>query len=638
MLALLLSNTASAQKPYTYEPTGPVTILTNDDQGIGFVTITNHTNTNLKLNIQFIGDSNFTYAYKNWPNVWIGADSAAGFPVYYRAWGGDTSYGFMRIYDSVNAPDTIHFIGIDTSDNTLPPWEQILYRSWAGNYYGGNTDTAIVSVYNHMNDTVTISASFAMNDGFQAIAPQSRTIAGNSTGYFRYLFRPVNDTIGDAVINLSGAGITDTARIHGRNRVVVPPRDSLYWHWQYSFDTVQPGDTVCQSIYIINPFDSSASITSFSAPSNSPFYLIDPPTLPMTLEGHDTLVLTVCYRSPNIGHQTSNSYITVQYQFAGDSSQSREIILRGSTAQCFAFSPWYLQFNVLRDSVQTQGVQVINRTGSTITLDADFDQAGGGHFEVLTSMPINIAAYDSEMVYVRFTATGATGQYAKLIFNGGTGCGTEDLALAAHIIDTNIVIDSTAIGLFADETRELDFYGDSNHTSITYRFYNDQGDSIKVVSISLKDGTHFTITDVAPQMPWFKLGPNGLMEVTIEFDGTPGTYTDTLVIVTEDGIIALNFPIHAVITSSAVAAPIVSAPNMIITPNPSTGPVTIRIEDAATATIDVLDIIGARIARYTSSQATFDRTDLAAGTYFVRASGIGEDRKPFVITQRLVLK
>ena len=54
--------------------------------------------------------------------------------------------------------------------------------------------------------------------------------------------------------------------------------------------------------------------------------------------------------------------------------------------------------------------------------------------------------------------------------------------------------------------------------------------------------------------------------------------------------------------------------------------------------IEILDLMGNRLAQFIAPNATFDRTKLASGTYFVRASGVGEDRKPFVITQRIVLQ
>jgi len=505
-----------------------------------------------------------------------------------------------------------------------------------GSYYQ-KPDSGSLTLYNYTSNEITVNMSILSGSyGIDYTGSGSRTIAANSSASVTFVYASHMYNSAQAIVRLTALGRVRDVGIYGRK--MLPPRDSLYWQWQYSFDTVQPGDTVCQTVYIINPFDSSAVISSFSLPTNAPFYISNPPTLPLTLQSYDTLQLTVCYTAPNSGNQTSYSYISVDYQFAGDSARSHQIYLRGTTAPCLILQPSYLSFQVLRDSTMTQAVYVHNRSGSSISLDADFDQSGGGHFEVVTSMPINVAAYDSAAVQIRFTATGATSQYAKLIFDGGTGCGMEDLALAARLIDTNIVIDSTAIALFGDQTRELDFIGDSNNTSITYRFYNDQTDSITVVSISLKDGTHFTITDVAPRMPWFKLAQNGLMEVTIQFDGTPGTYTDTLVIVTENGVIALNFPINAVISSSDVATPAFSTASMSVTPNPSTGPVTISIAQANTATIEVLDIMGTRIAQFDGSLATFDRNNLAAGTYFVRASGMGEDRKPFVITQRIVLK
>jgi hypothetical protein len=634
LVLMLMASNAFAQKPYTISPAGPVIIRTADGKDkTEFVTVTNETGNPLTIHVTYRGDTSLQFLYGQWSSFTIGADSAAGFPMRYRPSRGDTSVGYLHITDSMYAPDSVMFIGIDTT--STPTWGVNTQALVMGSYYQA-PDSSSLTLYNYSSNEITIDMTMSGSNGIELVGSGSLTIAASSSSsvVFRYLSHLYNSA--DATVRLTQSGRAQDVKLYGRK--MLPPRDSLYWQLEQSFNNVQAGDTVCRTVYIVNPFDSSAMVTSFTLPQNSPFYISNSPALPLVLGSHDTLQITLCYIAPNSGNQTTSSYISMEYEFGGDSARSQLVFLSGSTAPCFEISPSYLAFNVLRDSVEIGAVSIANRSNSTITLDADFDQAGGGHFEVLTSMPITIGVNDTATVYIKFTATGASAQYAKLIFDGGTGCGMEDLALAARIIDTNIVIDSNAIGLFGDETRELDFVGDSNFTSVTYRFYNDQADTIKVTSISMKDGTHFSVTDVAPHMPTFKLAQNALMEVTIQFDGTPGTYTDTLVIVTENNIITLSFPLNAVISSSDVLSSTVGGPQLMVSPNPSTGPVAISIANAQTATIEVLDIMGTRLVQLNGVHASLDRTNMTAGTYFVRASGIGDNGKPFVITQRIVLQ
>lgn len=263
----------------------------------------------------------------------------------------------------------------------------------------------------------------------------------------------------------------------------------------------------------------------------------------------------------------------------------------------------------------------------------------GTAFEILTSSPVTIGAYDTAEVEIRFTADGNTYHSAKLVMDGRDSCGQVEAWLIGRVDDSTIVLDSNSIPLYGDEEHLLSFEGDSTDLTERYVFYNNQSDTITIKSVSLKHGDHFTITNIEPRYPEFKLDSGGGMAVVVQFDNEPGTYADTLIIETETGFVAISFPMRAVINgTSDVTSPGYAAPSMMVSPNPSVGPVTIAIADAKIASIEVLDIIGKRMARFNDTRVIFDRTDIAGGTYFVRASGIGIDGKPFVITQRIVLK
>jgi hypothetical protein len=637
MLALLLvSGTASAQMPYTYSPAGPVTILTGGgSQKTTYVSIKNETNSNLTLDIQYEGDTNIKFAYAPWQIFTIGPDSGAAFPLTYRGWAGDTSRGILRIWDSVNAIDTIYFTGIDTGANSSP-WEILSHNSWAGSYYS-LPDSVSLPIRNNSNSAITISASIASGSyGFAASGSQQRSVAANSTSTFVYRFNSSSNNSGEATILFQGAGYSDTAHIHAYKSV--PPRDSLYHDWEIEFGTIGVGDTVCRTFTIYNWADTVATLTSFNMLQNSRFYLSNLPSLPLAINPSDSVQITVCFVASTEAGVNSSGYLTLYYSF-GNWQMDGSVYLHGASESCFRASNDVIDFGyVVRDASETRSIYLVNMRNESTTVALSLNPTGQG-FEILTSSPVTIAAYDTAEVEVRYNATGNSASYAKLVMDGANGCGQVEAALVGRIDDSTNSNDSSAIALYANEERTLDFVGDSIHSTKRYTFYNNQHDPVKIVSVGLKIGTHFTITDIDPSNPEFTLDSGEVMGVTVEFDETPGTYTDTLVIATEDGYIAINFPIHAVINGKAgVGTSPSSVARMMVTPNPSSGPVNISITDANAASIEVLDIMGKRIARFDGSNATLARNDLSAGTYFVRASGVGVDRKPFVMTTRIVIK
>jgi hypothetical protein len=633
---LFVTSSSFAQKQYTYTPTGPVTLLTGGGyQRTQLISIKNEGNTNLTLKIRYQGDTNIRFGYAPWETFTLGVDSGATFPIYYHGWSGDTSRGFLRIYDSVNTADTIHFTGIDTGD-VFMPWEISTFDPRAGSYYSKD-DTIRIPIHNNKNDSCYVTSSLTNDSyGFTALGSQQRTIVANGTTTFKYLYNSATHTVANATVHFQGEGIIKTAGMQGRS--TVPPRDSLRLSGNIDFGSIAPGDTLCKTFTIYNHMDTAASLTSLSVLQNSGFYIANAPSLPHTIDAYDSLEITVCFIAPVQSGTGANGYVTVNYSF-GNWQSSATINLHGSSLSCFRASTDGINFgSVIRDQSVTRSLYIVNLRNETTMVDLSLNPSGTG-FEILTSSPVTIPAYDTAEVEVRFTASSNTYHSAKLVMDGRDSCGQVEAWLIGRIDDSTIVLDSNSIPLYGDEERLLSFEGDSTNLIGRYVFYNNQSDSITIKSVLLKHGDHFTITNIQPRYPEFKLDSGGGMAVIIEFDNEPGTYADTLIIETETGFIAISFPMRAVIHgTSDVRSQGFATPAMMVSPNPSMGPITISIADAKTATIEVLDIMGKRITRFNDTRVIFDRADIAGGTYFVRVSGIGIDGKPFVITQRIVLK
>jgi hypothetical protein len=637
ILALLfVSTAATAQKQYSFTPIGSVTLLTgNGWPRTQVISIKNDGNSSLTLSVTFQGDSTFQYRPAAAQVFTLGADSSRIFNVVYQASEDDTSHCFMRISDSAHVADTVRFTGIDTGD-VFMPWEFGEFDYLAGSFYSKD-DTVWVPIHNNMNDSCFVTSTIVTSEsyGFTAIGSQQRSIPANGTTNFGFIYNSSNYEQAYALVRFQGEGLSNTVGMQGKR--AVQHRDSLVFSGDFDFGSLPPGDTVCRTFTVHNYSDTAGVLTSIGTLANSGYYILDEPTGPVTIEAHDSLHVTICFVAPMEAGVSSYVYILVAYAF-GNWQGATGARLYGSSQSCFRASTDIIYFGpVIRDQSETKTFYIVNVHNETTVIDLSLNPNGSA-FNILTSSPVTIAAYDTAAIEVRFTADGNGSQSAKLVMDGRDSCGQLEVALIGTIDSVNTV-DSSAFALYANEEHTLNFVGDSSNSTKHYTFYNNQHDPVKVLSVGLKQGIHFTITDIDPSNPEFTLDSGEVMGVTVEFDETPGTYTDTLVIATEDGFIAINFPMHAVINGTAdVATPAFGAPHMTVTPNPSSGPVTISITDANTASIEVLDIMGKRIARFDGGSAMLARNDLSAGTYFVRASGVGVDRKPFVMTTRIVVK
>lgn len=636
LLALLLvSGTALAQKPYTYSPTSHVVLRTSDgSQKTQYVSVKNETHNPLTIHFFLYGDTTIKFGYAPYHSFTIGGDSAASFPITYRAWTGDTSHAILYITDSMSFPDTIGFTGIDTG-YVPPAWQLLTTNANAGTYYG-MPDSVMLSVRNNTNNALTVSASLSGGSyGFAVSGSAQQTIGAGSTSVFTYRYDAGNYSVAEATVNFSGGGLYAQASIHGRN--ANPPQDSLTIQGNLEFGAILPGDTLCRSFSLYNRFDTAATLTQVSILQNSGYFLSDLPTLPVSIGAHDSLQITVCFVAPEEAGTNSNSYMNIYYAF-GNAQRGATVYLHGASLGCFRAHTATLDFgSIPRYDSLTRTVYLVNLRNVSTEVDLSSNPDNSG-FEILTSSPVTIPALDTVEVQVRFVATGSDRHQAKLVMDGRDSCGQVEVALLGSIYDSSVVVDSNSIALYGDGDHILTFEGDSSSLTARFVFFNDQTDTIKIKSITLTQGVHASIANIEPRNPEFRIGPGVGFAVDLLFDGDPGAYDDTLLIVTETGAIALTFPMHAVIHGTAgVSSPGVSVASMSITPNPSSGPIAITLQDAASATIEVLDIMGTRIASF-NGNAIFERGNLAAGTYFVRASGVGSDRKPFVITTRIVLK
>jgi hypothetical protein len=520
---------------------------------------------------------------------------------------------------------TLNVSMINDSSWTVTP--DTLYM---GRYYG-MPDTGVVTITNLGPDTISAQVThFKDYFGWDYLNSGGGRIPGYSSGVVNIIS---GETAGGIMRVFAGDGFVDIPVFGNKS---APPRDSLRWYGTTAFGSITPGATAHAVFTITNQYDTAVTLTSLAFPQGSPYSFDFLTALPRTLGPSSGIDVGVAFVAPQEAGISANSFVRLEYAFGGV-KDSQLIPFSGASLTCYDMSTDSIGFGpVIRDQTAKRKVILTNQKDASIELALSLDPATQG-FSILTGSPLTIGALDSAEVEVQFLADGPASQQTKLTIEG-ENCGWRKIPLSAAIDDSTIVVDANSIPLYGDEERTLTFEGDSSDLSERYVFYNNQADTITILSVALKHGTHFTIEKILPRYPELKLDSGEAIGVVVSFDNEPGTYADTLIIVTETGIVALDFPMVALIhgTSSVHSSP-VSKPRMSVTPNPGAGPITISLSEVKSASLEVLDIMGKSMLQLKGVSTVVDGNDLAAGSYFIRASGIDINGKPFVVTQRLVI-
>jgi hypothetical protein len=416
------------------------------------------------------------------------------------------------------------------------------------------------------------------------------------------------------------------------------------------------GDNVCGTVTIFNP-DSNAqpiTLTAITPATNSYWSWSGLPSLPLTLQPGDSTTFTMCFATGNsYNGQYHSDLITVSYSDTSGLTGSAE-----GTAYGAVYGSCLESLRSNSDSLKLDEViygGYIEATESFIIHSDSELMAGsgimyqGGTAQVISpSLPMRVHAGDTVAITFRVTP----GSTDSSIYGLGLYYGYIPLYLAGcsgFISFQGYVIDSTsgALQLFSDQTELLALRSSTTTVTKTFDFVNSTGLTERVTSVSLANGSHFSITGYDPHAPVDTLYSNDQLGISMQFDAnTTGFYQDSLTIVTEAGLstpVIHRFNVEAIReASSGVTLITMTSPvDITLSPNPTQGLVSINIGNAPRAQVEVFDLLGSEIANVPSVSAgsyTWNAGNLPNGIYIVRASGTDENGSAFVISKRLVLE
>ena len=629
----LLVSIAQSQTPFTIQETGVQHIFTDDSEpGTLYLHVENNTSNRITLRADLDGSSNFSLPHDHFVFSIPPDSSAFTIPIYFKPIPGDTSQTFLTVICySPYSSQKVEIWGFDL--RTPSPeyiWTLGEKERHFGTYYSGGDNEIFGHVRNNSEDTITVTASIL--DGSYGIAVSGAAairIAPDGVANHLFVFDAQNHDSAYAQVQFSGEGKLDTLKLFAR-----AIGDTLYWYYRTNFYDVPTGDTVCKTVTIHNRMSPNTGyVTALDILTRhaGDFFLSGAPSLPFAIAPGDSLELTICYVGPH-DHEWSETRLYVTYDFPDQIERSHVVLLYGSIDCDINLRTSVLEFDSIVIGVPRQkSIWLHNPHGMHTTIDS-ISFGGDSRFSTGARFPAFIGPQDSIRLDLAFIATPQQLSAGDLTIY--TQCGV----LAMDLVIPEIKVDSSWIALYNDQERTLTFSGDTGRRSVTYRFYNDQPDSVTILSVSLAQGSLFEITAIEPTLPIFKLAPYGLMDVTVMFTGSPGSYSDTLVIVTETSVVALHFPIAAVISGSSVGRLLPSEVAISLSPNPSTGIVRVQVHGGKARSIEVLDLLGATINTLTTQEDSWDGSQVPAGVYFLRVSGLRDDGQPFVSMQRVVIE
>jgi hypothetical protein len=440
-----------------------------------------------------------------------------------------------------------------------------------------------------------------------------------------------------------------------RDTIVVHMHDRMPAHvWQklevgnHDIGEVKIGDTQCIDIPIINTTGKtltidSIAVTSYYPPDDDWSHSL--PTLPMTLQVGDTTYIHLCYHA--IHYNRTPPYGTSPITQVGISYSDSVHHQGGVHFTASASTPANITF--AQDTIRVNDVMVDGYTDLTFNIYHQ-DDSGKTYGKFLPwlwsedllsydewhlmSDSVQLHPFDTIPVTVRFAPYEVGSSWVMVEYFQGS------YPNSPVIIGRAIEQSKDSLGLFtAPEESVLTLKTQASVTTRTFYFTNNSGADLSVTAVTLSTGAHFQITGMTPSTLPAHLAAGDVLAIDVQFSGdTNGFYRDSLIVTTENSLTSTVFELQALREPASRVASSTDGTELLLSPTPVDSRLTVRMNNAAKVTYDILDLLGQRVISATgSSEWSASVGHLTAGSYVLRASGIDRAGKPF-LTSRMFIK
>lgn len=319
---------------------------------------------------------------------------------------------------------------------------------------------------------------------------------------------------------------------------------------------------------------------------------------------------------------------------------------------------------VVHMGTATQTVTITNRTNQAATITgATITANGGGSQQAAFSLggatfPMTVGAFGSTTFTVTFNPNDSTRvSYNARLNLDVTGTVCDDITVNLHGVSLPSVANG-GNGRVLDTLDIVGRLGGSGNAVVVVSgacegdsqvvaFRNNLNTSLTVTNLRFvgEGAADFTLISTTPALP-VVLAAGELLNITVRYncDDTAGFHNAILQLNTAGSLQPQTFDFQ-----TFQAAPLASVDatenhgvTIAVSPNPSRGMVKIEVADAASARIDILNIMGATVASFEGLTWTWngqlDGTNVSSGTYLVRVSGTNVGGERFVTTRQIVIE
>jgi hypothetical protein len=582
--------------------------------------------------------------------------------------GGNALPADMRIIlaDGTLWSDTLFVHGEDSrfSDADHP------YRISFGGKYTTNTMTVIEDITDQNQRAYTITVG-----NFTSEELQMEAFASGSTGFeikeSSFIIPPSSTSVSNHILTVN---YTRTGKPENQGYVVLRNInlktciDTVHYIIVDSSLLTKPyllcdsvhfieqamGTKECKEFVIRNPNTFDVTITKAPVYAKNPnHFTAEELKVPTTISAGGELRLDICYTAPNEHNLYSIYDIEIEFENpAGVKGYYQYPTAFGSTPNCYTAQPnrSLLIPATIPGGYTERDFTFVNQLGEPIVISKlEMTGPDASEFSLinLPSTPLSIPAFGTKEFTVRYAPkprNGYSGAAVSMTLEGTSDKNCSEFAYGVIGL-IRFESDSEYYPLFGDLKETLPIKSGQDKITKEFIFYNNNATAVKVLSVSVTDGTHFRIMSTDPSALPVTIAPGGQLAVMVEFDaGSGGIYNDELVIVTDNALTSLTFQMQGIrATTASVSGVSIGAPELSILPNPTASSVRIATTNAVIRETAIYDILGNVVARAANTNNwTWDLRSssgerVADGAYFVRTEGM-HNGSVFVKTEKMIVR
>ncbi|MCB2203851.1 hypothetical protein KQI65_03815 [bacterium] len=517
----------------------------------------------------------------------------------------------------------------------------------------GASVTDTVKIHNLSSGQLTVDLSFYGDSCFTI--PQSSVII-DSGGIAVVPVTFVNPPIGRGGAYLIGTSGTEHADVYLYGTTVYwSDYDGVKVVNDLDFGAVDTSTSYCMDAWVINTTNHAVTLTDISLSGVSSLYTL-PSSADVTIAAGDTSGISVCFTPvPPPEYVTEMLHFTLNNSSGTPTSRSLVVNLIG-----FSLTDYIRVFDSTRMHVSDAGTMI---TAINTTVEDDFvlqnylpvpvalnlsSKFGSDNITLLSSLPINLPAYDSTVVgsgrgsiRVQYSPTSVTGypgigEHANFHFYYHDSLITADYNFSVYGKAIIPIPSSSVIDLYPkDSFAPIIGLGKVKENDvITLRFINNLDMSVSITSLGMDIDAYAEIIG-GTTLP-VTLAPDETMEVQLRI--TRDVQAVTMINLTMHGshehLNSRYILLAGSSVSSVAGVPLPeSALQMYTTPNPATGPVQILLNQTLrSGSVHVVDMLGRVMATVPvqHNNAMWNGRiegglQAPAGTYLLLVNGIDQN-------------